>query len=146
GTALMLVPGGVQILYGDETARPEGPYTIGDRMQGTRSDMNWDSIDQTVLQHWQKMGQFRSRHIAIAAGEHHQLCQEPYVFSRHHLPSGDKLIVVLGGEGQQSIAVASIFEEGQKIQDAYSGQQLVVCHGAVTLALGEVALLEIVPT
>ncbi|GJM76194.1 hypothetical protein HMSSN036_84100 [Paenibacillus macerans] len=53
GTALLLLPGGVQTFYGDETARPFGE-TGSDPQQGTRSAMNWDNINQNVLSHWQK--------------------------------------------------------------------------------------------
>src|SRR5262249_56638367 len=51
GTALLLAPGGVQIYYGDETARPPGIAPAGDRQQATRSDMNWDHVDQAGLTH-----------------------------------------------------------------------------------------------
>ena len=91
GTALMLVPGGVQIFYGDETARPYGK-TGSDAMQGTRSDMNWDSIDQPTLAHWQTLGQFRRRHPAIAAGAHQALEGDAYAFAR---TLGDDAVVVV---------------------------------------------------
>jgi len=98
GTALLLVPGGAQIFYGDETGRPFGP-TGTDPTQGTRSDMNWSSIDATILTHFQKVGGFRKRHIAIGAGTHTKL-QAPssvYAFSRT-LKSGnvdDGVVVVI---------------------------------------------------
>ena len=49
GSALLLAPGGVQIFYGDETARPNGPMPDSDPQQSTRSDMNWSSVDAAVL-------------------------------------------------------------------------------------------------
>jgi alpha-amylase len=69
GTALLMLPGGVQIFYGDETARPFGP-TGSDPQQGTRSDMNWDDYDPDLLAHWRTLGTFRRRHAAIGAGAH----------------------------------------------------------------------------
>ncbi|HWU89877.1 MAG TPA: alpha-amylase family glycosyl hydrolase, partial [Kofleriaceae bacterium] len=82
GTALLLAPGGVQIFYGDETARPPGFAPATDPQQATRSDMNWDAIDQAVLAHWRALGAFRARHVAIARGVHARLAERPYVFSR----------------------------------------------------------------
>jgi alpha-amylase len=67
GTALLLVPGGAQIFYGDESGRPRGP-TSSDAIQGTRSDMNWDSMDAELLAHWQKLGNFRKNHAARRRG------------------------------------------------------------------------------
>ena len=72
GTALLLTPGGAQVFYGDESGRKPG--TSDDRGQNTRSDMNFDSAaDQTILAHWQKLGQFRKKHAAVGAGVHTKL-------------------------------------------------------------------------
>lgn len=93
----LLLPGAVQIYYGDETARPLGPYA-SDFHQGTRSPMNWDQIEgerAELLTHWQKIGQFRNRHKAIGAGEHRQLSQSPYAFSR--VLGEDAVVVVFAG-------------------------------------------------
>jgi alpha-amylase len=91
GTALMLVPGGIQIFYGDETGRRFGP-TGSDANQGTRSDMNWDSIQQPILAHWKALGQFRRRHPALAAGAHQKLEGDAYAFAR---TLGDDAVVVV---------------------------------------------------
>ncbi len=57
GTALQLLPGGVQIFYGDETSRPlVSGLTVDGAGHAVRSDMNWSTIDQGVLTHWQKVG------------------------------------------------------------------------------------------
>lgn len=93
----LLLPGGVQIYYGDETGRPLGPYG-DDFHQGTRSDMNWQAIRdarQDLLTHWQKIGQFRNRHVAIGAGNHKKISDFPYTFSRHK--DNDRVIVVFAG-------------------------------------------------
>lgn len=94
--ALLMLPGAVQIFYGDETARPFGP-TGGDTNQGTRSDMNWDSYDPGLLEHWQKLGTFRNRHPAIGAGAHQRLDFDGgYAFARTLDRGGqsDRVIVV----------------------------------------------------
>jgi len=95
----LLLPGGVQLYYGDESARPLGSYG-DDFHQGTRSDMNWLTLDperQSLLAHWRKIGQFRNRHSAIGAGHHQQISREPYVFSRK-LGDDRALIVFAGNE------------------------------------------------
>jgi len=99
GTALMLLPGGVQLYYGDESARPAGP--ISDAFDSpTRSFMNWEQLQnadrQSLLQHWQKLGQFRERHVAVGAGSHSKLSDKPYAFSR--IKGDDKVVVVFAGK------------------------------------------------
>jgi alpha-amylase len=83
GTALLLAPGGVQIFYGDESGRHLGPSS-SDTVQPTRSDMNWSSIDSSILAHWQKLGAFRKKHAAVGAGTHTKLGSPAgtYAFSR----------------------------------------------------------------
>ncbi|MFQ3229201.1 alpha-amylase [Reinekea sp.] len=93
----LLLPGGVQIYYGDETARPLGPYG-DDFHQGTRSDMNWTSItddNSDLLSHWQIIGKFRKKHAAIGSGFHQQISEAPYVFSR--TTENDRVIIVFAG-------------------------------------------------
>ncbi|MCK6548247.1 alpha-amylase [Myxococcota bacterium] len=98
GTALLLVPGGAQIFYGDESARPRGPRA-SDAIQGTRSDMNWASMDAGLLAHWQKLGNFRKRHAAIGAGTHEKLDSPAgtYAFGRKLSANGvdDQVVVVI---------------------------------------------------
>ncbi len=86
GTRLLLAPGGAQIYYGDELARPlrvagaEGDANL-------RSFMNWTDLERggttaEVLEHWRKLGTFRRAHPAVGAGEHRRLQAAPYIFSR----------------------------------------------------------------
>nr|BAG70894.1 alkaline, thermotolerant, and maltotetraose-producing amylase [Halalkalibacterium halodurans] len=133
GTYLMLLPGGVQVFYGDETARPFGP-TGSDPHQGTRSSMNWDSVNEEVLHHWQKMGQFRSNHLAVGAGEHRQIAASPYTFSRTYVEGDvdDRVVVVVGASGETTIDVSSVFSDGQQVRDFYTGNVTVVENGHVT--------------
>ncbi|WP_265575799.1 alpha-amylase family glycosyl hydrolase, partial [Vibrio sp. OPT46] len=97
--ALMLAPGAVQIYYGDEIARDFG-ITGSDAHQGTRSDMPWDKIHgerEDLLQHWQKLGEFRKRHPAVAQGKHITRNQEGYyAFERQY--QDDKVLIVYTGE------------------------------------------------
>jgi len=145
GAALLLAPGGVQIFYGDETARPLGPMPRTDQQQATRSDMNWATPDTKVLAHWRKLGTFRARHRALASGEHKQLGEAPYTFSRVEPVSGDRVVVAMGAKGPVSLTVAGVFEEGQTLRDAYTGQTAKVTDGKVSLKADQYVLLERVP-
>jgi alpha-amylase len=143
GTALLLAPGGVQIFYGDETARPPGPAPAGDAQQATRSDMNWDHVDQAVLAHWRALGAFRARHVALARGVHARIAYKPYMFSRIDAAHDDRVVVALDVPAGIKLPVASVFADGQAVRDAYTGAAYVVAGGAITIAAAtRVVLLE----
>ena len=141
GTRLLLAPGGAQVYYGDELARPlVVPGTQGDA--NLRSSMNWADLEVAggttaeVLRHWRKLGRFRQVHPAIGAGRHQQLQAQPYVFSRTLSLSGlrDRVVVGLNqGTGQKSIPVGEVFREGTQLVDSYSGERAMVTSGSVTL-------------
>jgi len=141
GSALLLAPGGVQIFYGDESARPAGPATSGDPQQATRSDMNWATPDATVLAHWQKLGQFRNRHIALARGVHNKIGDAPYTFSR--ILGADRVVVVPKASGEMAVRVAGVFRDGEMVRDAYSGVEAKVEGGVVKLVAKGSVLLEV---
>ena len=138
GTKLLLAPGISQVYYGDESARSldiEG--TTGDAT--LRSDMNWDATKtnaetQKVLQHWQKLGQFRKQHPAVGAGVHTQISSSPYVFSRMFTKGKytDKVVVGLDLPiGKKEISVGTIFKNGTKVKDFYSGKISAIKNGKV---------------
>ncbi len=140
GTRLLLAPGGAQIYYGDELARPlrvEGAR--GDA--NLRSNMNWSDLEgggetAAVLEHWRKLGRFRKDHPAVGAGEHQRLRVVPYVFSRTLEMGGarDQVIVALDlGAGPKTISVYGLFPEGTELVDAYSGATAVVTGNEVTI-------------
>lgn len=137
---LMLAPGGVQIYYGDETARSlivEGTY--GDAT--LRSAMNWEQLKeediQDLLRHWQKLGQFRKAHPALGAGVHKKLGDTPYIFSRTLDEAGiqDRVIVALAESGASlnHLPVYGTFADGTVLKDYYSGQIATVKDGGVSL-------------
>lgn len=139
-TLLLLSPGISQIYYGDESARSltiEG--TVGDAT--LRSNMNWEKVNNDpetgeILAHWQKLGQFRAAHPAVGAGRHSVITEEPYYFHRTFEQANYKDEVVVGigvPAGEKDIPVKAIFEEGQKVKDAYSGNTGVVKDGRIRL-------------
>ena len=144
GTALLLTPGGVQIYYGDESGR-QGDGTSD--KQPTRSNMNWDSMNNSILSNWQKVGQFRSNHLAVGAGTHTQISASPYTFSRVYNKNGveDKVVISLPGKaGPCTVSVGDTFNDGDELRDYYTGQTYTVTGGSVSVTAGEngVVLLE----
>ncbi len=153
-TSLLLAPGAAQIYYGDETKRP---YIEDENNHGSgtpyyemnyRSFMNWGSIDNNLLTHWQKLGQFRKKHPAIGAGSHTQLSSSPYIFKRTYNQNGksDEVIVGLGlGSGSKTISVGAFFAEGATVTNAYTDEDAIVIGGNVTYNVGPegLVLLEI---
>lgn len=140
GTKLLLSPGIAQVYYGDETGRSlvvEG--TQGDAT--LRSFMNWDDVQsnpetQKILSHWQKLGQFRKNHPAIGAGIHQQITAQPYTFSRTFSKDGfvDKVVIGLDlPTGSKVLSTGSIFSDGTVVKDTYSGKEVVVTNGKVTV-------------
>ncbi|MDY0779492.1 alpha-amylase family glycosyl hydrolase [Tenacibaculum sp. IB213877] len=149
-TKLLLSPGTSQVYYGDETARSlviEG--TVGDAT--LRSNMNWNDITsnvetQKVLAYWQKLGQFRKNHPAVGAGVHQMLSEKPYVFSRVYAKGDFTDEVVIGldlAEGEKTVDVSKVFEEGTTLHDAYSNQDVEVKEGKVAVnSAFDIVLLE----
>lgn len=147
GTKLLLSPGGIQIYYGDETNRLS--YTSISTTavdQGSRSNMNWDSIDKEVLSHFQKLGQFRSNHLSVGGGIHEMIDSTDYAFKRTYEKDGisDKVVIGLAEDGEITIDVSTVFEEGSEILDFYSNKTSKVIDGKVTFKVSEnlIVLLE----
>ena len=140
GTRLLLAPGGAQIYYGDELARPlRIAGAVGDA--NLRGLMNWDDLARggataLVLRHWRRLGQFRRAHPAVGAGEHRRLQATPYIFSRTLETDGlvDRVLVAMDqGEGAKTIRVFGVFPDGAELTDAYSGERGTVTNGAISL-------------
>ncbi|MHC4506683.1 MAG: alpha-amylase family glycosyl hydrolase [Planctomycetota bacterium] len=143
GTRLLLAPGGAQIYYGDELARPlsvEG--AAGDA--NLRSFMNWSDLERggataAILEHWRKLGRFRQAHPAVGAGAHRRLQAEPYIFSRTLETDGlvDRVLVAMDqGEGAKTIPVFGAFPDGAELVDAYSGATGTVTNREIALMTG----------
>ncbi len=139
-TKLLLCPGTSQVYYGDESARSliiegaEGDASL-------RSNMNWNEIanrlqTKEILTHWQKLGKFRNNHLAVGAGIHKMISENPYVFQRNYSTKNFKDVVVIGldlNKGEKQINMGTIFVEGAVLLDAYSNTEVVVKNGMVIL-------------
>ncbi|GAA4932688.1 hypothetical protein GCM10023314_01300 [Algibacter agarivorans] len=149
-TKLLLCPGTSQVYYGDESARSliiedtQGDATL-------RSFMNWNAIQNTpntkaILEHWQKLGQFRANHPAVGAGIHQMISQKPYVFYRSFSKDDFRDIVVIGLDlpiGEKILDVSRIFKDGEILLDVYSNKSVRVTNGKVILESNyNMALLE----
>ena len=140
GTKLLLSPGISQVYYGDESGRSLAiDGTQGDAT--LRSFMNWEDIQsnpetQKTLSHWQKLGQFRRNHPSVGAGIHSQISSSPYVFSRTYTKDNYCDQVVIGLDlplGAKELLVSTIFKDGTKVKDTYSGKIATVTNGKVTI-------------
>ena len=146
GTRLLLAPGISQVYYGDETARPlEIEGVEGDA--NLRSFMNWENIQpnsdtESLLTHYQKLGQFRRNHPAVGAGVQTDLQNDPYVFLRKY--NNDEVIIALGYfQTQKMFTVTNLWKDGTKVRDFYSGATSVVKDGKIVMDIDtETVLLE----
>ena len=144
---LLLTPGTSQVYYGDESARDltiEG--TVGDAT--LRSFMNWDAIykntaTKRILNHWQKLGQFRANHMAVGAGKHNMISNtNGLIFSR--IRNEDKVLIGLNlTENNYNIDVSDMYENGDEIRDTYSNKVFEVNNGTLNVTTeNDIFLLE----
>ena len=157
GSAFELLPGAIQIYYGDETNRQKLPMVklpTGGRLalndHALRSFMNWDEMDSDLLAHWQKVGQFRKNHIAVGAGQHNLIASSYTLptgasdnivaFTRTYDKDGVKDAVACAitsfADTDVSLEVSSVFADGTTVVNAYDGTKAVVADGKVTFSSG----------
>jgi alpha-amylase len=144
---LLLTPGMTQIYYGDEIARPlvvEG--AVGDA--NLLSVMDWEHLNQEVLNHWQKLGTFRKNHVAVGAGDHFSLEYKGVgtLAARFYDKNDHQDTVLIGAglaDGLLEIQVAKVFPKATRLRNAYTEKKLPVVNGKVTVMVENgVVLLE----
>lgn len=146
GTALLLLPGGVQIFYGDELGRVNGDGG-SDVDQGSRSSIDWSKANNAIHQHWQKVGQFRRDNPAVGAGQQTTLSGQSsgkaFARSWTNPVSGsvNNVVVVLDGTGQVTVKVGGYFADGSNVRNAYDGSIATVNNGTVSFNAGSEGLL-----
>lgn len=146
-TMLLLCPGGAQIYYGDETSRPYMSSNCGgDQSMITRSDFNWDAVDNADNKHWQTIGQFRRRNAAVGAGTQTDLGSDTYGRKFSEGAYSNAVVIKLNTSAGQTytVSVGDHFADGAKVMDGYNtANTATVSGGKVTIAAsGPVLLLE----
>lgn len=127
-TTFLLSPGVAQVFYGDETRRPlsDAQYNV-DSAQAFRSDMNWNSIDSTLLAHYQKLGTIRKANPVIGTGK--QRIIDTHTCVRYN--DTDTLVIRLAVEGGETIQLGGAFANGTTVTELYTGQTATVTNGTV---------------
>ena len=146
-TMFLLCPGGAQIYYGDETSRPYMSSNCGgDQSMITRSDFNWDAVDNADNKHWQTIGQFRRRNAAVGAGTQTDLGSDTYGRKFSEGDYSNAVVIKLNTSAGQTytVNVGDHFADGAKVMDGYNtANTATVSGGKVTIAAsGPVLLLE----
>lgn len=121
GTGLVLLPGGVQIFYGDESYREKAYLGCGDGDMFTRGDMNLSEAKSSPLTaHWGKVGNFRKYNPAVGAG----------TGSGTKRTYNDSKVAI--GISGTSVDVSGLFNDGETVYNWYDGKSAVVSGGKVT--------------
>ena len=129
GTGLVLLPGGVQIYYGDESYREKAYVGCGDGDMMTRGDMNLPQAKTSALTaHWGKVGNFRKYNPAVGAGKG-SATKRTYTG-----PAGNNKVAI--GVNGASVDVSGLFDNGTKVYNWYDGKSATVSGGKVTFSGG----------
>ena len=145
GSAFLLLPGGVQIFYGDESNRGTVACSLPDHRP--RGFMNWSELSTSsseasqVLEHWQKVGTFRNDHVAVGAGSHTSLsATSGAAFARSYEKNdvNDRVACVIGANANSNVTITlnGTFENGATVRNAYDGKTATVANGKVTFNAG----------
>ena len=145
GSAFLLLPGGVQIYYGDESGRGMADGVDFDGYGGAghslRSDMNWDNLDEELLAHWQTVGNFRNNHVAVGAGLNTKATTSSGIgFVRTYEATNvyDRVAGVVGATANSDVTidVSSAWEDGETVVNYYDSSSCEVANGTVTFNSG----------
>ena len=129
GTGLILLPGGIQIYYGDESYREKAYTGCGDGDMMTRGDMNLDAAKTSDLtKHWGKLGNFRKYNPAVGAGT-------GSAYKRSYSgPAGENKVAI--GISGSNVDVQGLFSNGTKVYNWYDGTNATVSNGSVSFSGG----------
>ena len=105
----------------------DAKYNV-DSAQAFRSDMNWDSINETVLQHYQKLGKIRKANPVIGTGK--QRIIDTHTCIRYN--EKDTLVIRLAVDAGEKINLGGAFPNGTVVTELYTGQTATVENSTVT--------------
>lgn len=128
GTMFVLLPGGVQIYYGDETSREKAYTDCGDGDMATRGDFNWSAAAGETAKHWGKIGTFRKFNPAVGAGTGSATKRT------YNGPAGESKVAI--GISGTSVDVKDLFADGTTVYNWYDGASATVSGGKVTSFAG----------
>ncbi len=131
GTMFTLLPGGIQIYYGDESSRPQAYLGCGDTDMMTRGDMNWNEIEgskKAQVAHWGKVGNFRKYNPAVGAGVGSGT-------KRTYSGAAGENKIAIGIDGT-TVDVKGLFADGTTVYNWYDGTSSTVSGGKVTFEGG----------
>lgn len=129
GTGLVLLPGGVQIYYGDESYREKAYTGCGDGDMFTRGDMNLEAAKSSPLvAHWGKVGNFRKYNPAVGAGT-------GSAYKRSYSGAAGENKVAIGVSGT-SVDVSNLFDNGTTVYNWYDGTSVTVSNGKAVFTNG----------
>lgn len=127
-TTLLLSPGVAQIFYGDESLRPLSDARLNvDADQAFRSDMNWDSFDMDVYEHFKRLGAIRHAHPAVIAGR--QATIDNHTCAR--IGTDETILIRVRPQECKAISVADYFADGDVVEELYTGAKATVSNGTV---------------
>ncbi len=139
--ALLLAPGAVQLFYGDESGRglSDARFNV-DSNQAFRSDMNWENMDEGLLQHFRRLGRIRKENPVIATGRQRTI--DVHTCLREN--DEEKVLIKVRPDVSQPIKVAGVWPEGMEVEDLCTGRVARVEDGQVTYPayIGNVAILK----
>lgn len=128
GTMFVLLPGGVQIYYGDETSREKAYIDCGDGDMATRGDFNWSAAAGETAKHWGKVGTFRKFNPAVGAGTGSATKRT------YSGPAGESKVAI--GISGSSVDVKDLFTDGTTVYNWYDGASATVSGGKVAFTGG----------
>lgn len=127
-TTLLLAPGVAQVYYGDETGRKLSDARLNvDSNQAFRSDMDWNDIDESLLSHFQRLGQIRRSNPVVGTGRQRTI--DTHTCLRYN--DTDSLLIILKPMPERAISIDGIYPDGTTLTELYTGQTAIVRDGTV---------------
>ncbi|WP_294428106.1 alpha-amylase family glycosyl hydrolase [uncultured Treponema sp.] len=140
GTNFVLLPGGIQIYYGDESLRGSAFTDCGDNDMTTRGDMNWSdgsisgsasngTANDSLVAHWGKLGNFRKYNPAVGAGVQ-TVSGSTYVRTYSGAAGENKVAISLTSKTVTGLP----YSDGTTVYNWYDGKSAIVSNGSAAFS------------